>query len=95
MGFTVHSEKSVLYPTKLIQFLGFWINSAEMVVSLTCVKAEAIETLFKQIVEENTITIRKFAQLIDKLVASEPGVTYAPLYYKTEIEKDCVKRKFW
>lgn len=36
-----------------------------------------------------TITIRKFAQLIGKLVASEPGVSYAPLYYKTlEIEKD-------
>ena len=94
LGFTVHPEKSVLYPTKLIQFLGFWINSAEMVVSLTCEKAEAIETLCKQIVEENTITIRKFAQLIGKLVASEPGVTYAPLYYKTlEIEKDCVLKE--
>jgi len=46
-----------------------------MVVSLTCEKAEAIETLCKQIVEENTITFRKFAQLIGKLVASEPGVT--------------------
>lgn len=94
LAFTVHPEKSVLYPTKLIQFLGFWINSAEMVVSLTCEKAEAIETLCKQIVEENTITIRKFAQLIGKLVASEPGVTYAPLYYKTlEIEKDCVLKE--
>ena len=48
LGFTVHPEKSVLYPTKLIQFLGFWINSAEIVVSLTCEKAEAIETLCQQ-----------------------------------------------
>jgi hypothetical protein len=33
--------------------------------------------------------IRKLAQLIGKLVGSELGVNYAPLYYKVlEIEKD-------
>lgn len=35
------------------------------------------------------ITIRKFAQLIGKCVASEPGVQFAPLYYKSlETERD-------
>lgn len=36
-----------------------------------------------------SVTIREFAQLIGKFVASEPGVMYAPLFYKTlEIQKD-------
>ncbi|CAC5380647.1 PSMD10 [Mytilus coruscus] len=35
------------------------------------------------------ITVREFAKLIGKLIASEHGVLYAPLFYKTlEIQKD-------
>lgn len=35
------------------------------------------------------MTIREFARVIGKLVASEPGVQYAGLYYKhLEIERD-------
>ena len=38
----------------------------------------------------------KFAQLIGKLVAAEPGVLYAPLHYKSmELERDiALKRNF-
>ena len=72
LGLTIHPEKSVLTPTNLIQFLGFWINSVEMKVSLTREKIEAIVKLSKEILREKTITIRRFAQLIGKLVASEP-----------------------
>lgn len=87
-GWTIHPDKSVLTPTNLIQFLGFWINSAEMKVSLTQKKIEAIVKLSMDFLGQKTITIRKFAQLIGKLVASEPVVSYAPLYYKTlEIKK--------
>jgi hypothetical protein len=35
------------------------------------------------------MTIREFARVIGKLVASEPGIQYAGLYYKhLEIERD-------
>ena len=38
---------------------------------------------------KTTSSVRKFAQLIGKLVASEPGVLYAPLHYKSiELERN-------
>ena len=89
LGLTVHLEKSVLKPTQRIQFLGFWLDSTKMTVEITHEKADAIKTLCHHILEKSLITIRQVAQLIGKLVASEPGVRLAPLYYKTlEIEKD-------
>ncbi len=40
------------------------------------------------------VTIRVFAQLIGKMVAAEPGVEYAPLYYKLlELVKDAKLRR--
>ena len=89
LGLTVHLEKSVLKPTQRIQFLGFWLDSTKMTVEITHEKADAIKTLCHHILGKSLITIREVAQLIGKLVASEPGVRLAPLYYKTlEIEKD-------
>ena len=39
--------------------------------------------------KQRTVTIRDFAKLIGKLVASEPGVLYAGAHYKRmEVEKD-------
>jgi hypothetical protein len=45
--------------------------------------------LGNEILQKELVVIRKLAQLIGNLVASELGVNYAPLYYKVlEIEKD-------
>ena len=89
LGLTVHPEKSVLRPTKCIKFLGFWIDSVEMKITLTNEKAKAIVLLVNKILQKELVVIRKLAQLIGNLVASELGVNYAPLYYKVlEIEKD-------
>ena len=35
LGFTVHSIKSVLQPTQRIEFLEFWLDLVNMIVSLT------------------------------------------------------------
>ena len=82
LGLIVHLEKSVLRPTKCIKFLGFWIDSVEMKITLTNEKAKAIVLLGNEILQKELVVIRKLAQLIGNLVASELGVNYAPLYYK-------------
>ena len=47
-----------------------------------------------EVINCKSITIRNLAKLIGKLVASEPTVQYALLYYKSlEIEKDLVLRQ--
>lgn len=60
-----------------------------MSVSLTQDRADSIWEKCQEVLNLHKIAIRQFAQLIGKLVSSEPGVRYAPLFYKClEIEKD-------
>lgn len=89
LGLTVHPDKSVIIPVQCIEFIGYLVNSVDMTVRLTPKKAKAIAKLSSSLLERESFTIREFAQLIGKMVASEQGVMYAPLYYKVlEIQKD-------
>ena len=89
LGFTVHPDKSVLNPTQEISFLGFLLNSQKMTVSLTPEKKQEIKMICELFIKRRECHIREFAKIIGKLVASEPGVQFAPLYIKNlEITKD-------
>ena len=80
LGFTIHPEKSVLFPTQEIVFVGFLINSVTMMVRLTPEKVNDIIAYCVEVIKCKSITIRNLAKLIGKLVASEPTVQYTPLY---------------
>ena len=89
LGLTVHPDKSVIIPAQSMEFIGFLINSVDMTVRLTARKSKEIVELCQSLLCRDIVTIREFSQLIGKLVAAEPGVMYAPIYYKTlEIQKD-------
>ena len=96
LGLTVHPEKSVVISVQCIEFVGFLIDSVTMTVRLTVRKAENIKQICISFLCTTTSSVRKFAQLIGKLVAAEPGVLYAPLHYKSmELERDlALKRNF-
>ena len=93
LGLTIHPSKSVLVPTQEITFLGFVLNSVLMTVRLTEEKANSLVHCCIMLLRKSKVTIRELAQAIGKMVACEPAVTYAPLYYKAlEIEKNqCLK----
>ena len=58
-----------------------------MTVKLTHIKAARLKNACGKI-QANSVTIRQFAELIGQMVAAEPGVSYAPPYYRTlELEK--------
>ena len=60
-----------------------------MTVKLVPRKVENIKKLASEILEANAISIPKFAELIGKMIAAEPGVKYAASHYKTlELDKD-------
>lgn len=89
LGLTIHPEKSVFLPTRKIEFLGFLLDSEKMTVSITHEKADKIVTLCNKLLSKCEISIREFAQVIAKLVASQPGVQFAPLFFKDlEHEKE-------
>ena len=48
----------------------------------------------KKLIHTQKVSIREFSKMIGKLVAAEPGVRYAALYYKSlEIERDLALKK--
>ncbi len=65
-----------------IVFLGFVLNSVEMTVRLTFDRANSLKELCQEVLMKTKMSVRDFAVLIGKMVASEPGYQFAPLYYK-------------
>lgn len=53
-----------------------------MTAKLTKSRANEIVEMCKAILSKRRTTIREFSKLIGKLVATEPGVEYAPLFIK-------------
>ncbi|XP_062572587.1 uncharacterized protein LOC134234524 [Saccostrea cucullata] len=89
LGFTIHPDKTQFYASQNVVFLGFLLDSVTMTVRLTPEKAQSIKEFCDMVLNQNEVTIKQVAQLVGMFVASEPGVEYARLYYKTlEIEKD-------
>ena len=82
LGLTFHPDKSMIIPTQEIQYLGFILNSREMMVQLTREKALKIKELCQNILRLEYISIREFSELMRKMVASEYGILYAKLLHK-------------
>ena len=67
LGFIIHPEKSILYPTQIITFLGFIINTLNMTVTLTMEKKEKIIAKGKGLLKRGSITIRMVSSFIGNL----------------------------
>ena len=74
LGLTVKPEKSVFEPTQQIIFLGFILCSVTMTVRLPPERRQEIVDLCKNLLQLKRVEIRKFSQLIGKLVATQQGV---------------------
>lgn len=81
-GFVVHKSKSVLVPCRKITYLGFWLDSERMTIRLTEEKAKKIKEACVKLCMKDRCTIEALAKLVGMLVASFPGVPFAPLFYR-------------
>ena len=82
LGLTVQPQKSIFEPRQQIIFLGFLLCSVTMTVRLPPERRQEIVSICTNILIKHRVTIRKFSQLIGKLVATQQGVEYAPVFYK-------------
>ena len=82
LGFTIHEKKSIMMPSKTMEFLGFSINTEEMLVRPTDKKTEKIRRVCYNLLKTKKSTIRQLAEVIGNLVAIGPGNSYAPAFYK-------------
>lgn len=85
LGFTVNLVKSVLQPTRELQFLGFRINTILLKVDLPRLKCGEITNFAREVLTEPRLKIKTLAGLIGKLVATDPGNKWAKIKTKTMV----------
>ena len=89
LGFTINIPKSVIDVVKIIEHLGFIINSIRMIVTMTTEKVGNIFDLIGQALTSEMNTIRHVARVIGKITATGPVNRYAALFTKNlEVEKN-------
>ena len=88
LGLTIHPDKSVVEPTT-IEFLGFILDSENMEVRPTEKKKTNISNQCAEMLKRNEVTILEMAQLLEILIALDPGVHGGMLYTKRmEMDKN-------
>ena len=82
LGFVIHPEKSVLYPTQKLTFLGFVVDTVSMTVTLTDQKKDKVKNMAIGLKNSKNITIRMVSRFIGNLTASFEAVPYGRLHYR-------------
>ena len=76
LGFSINHEKSQLIPTQQIQYLGFLIDSQNLMIRLT---QEKVEQLTRTVKQQMNLSVRDLAWLIGRMTATIPAIFQAPL----------------
>ena len=87
LGFYVHPSKSVFNPTQKLVFLGFIIDSVNMIVSPTPEKIQKTVKACEQLLRTKTPRIIDLARVIGLIISLFPGAEYGPLHYRG-LERD-------
>lgn len=83
LGFTIHSQKSILTPTQKIEFLGFVLDSTTMTVTLSDdKKAKLLNKLYSFKVCPHR-KIRDLASTIGSMISCFPAVPGGPFHYRS------------
>ena len=83
LGFVIHPAKSVFVPCRIMEFLGFIINSLNMTVRLTMEKKTKINNLCMEVRSpRGGVTVRDIARLLGKFSSSFIGFTEGKLHFR-------------
>ena len=87
LGFVVHPTKSEFLPSQTIEYLGFIIDSKQMIVSLTNEKKISIMQFCQDLLLSQDLTIRRVERLLGKMSSSLIAVSMGKLHYRA-LERD-------
>jgi len=94
LGFLIHPDKSVLVPVQMITFLGFILDSIQMLVRPTLEKAQKLKTTCEKLLTKPEVTVEELAEAIGIIVSNFPGVEFGPLFYRgLERDKNCALKQ--
>ena len=81
LGFLINWKKSVCVPTQVIQFLGFLVDSVEMVIRLPQKKIQKIIQKCQCLVSSKVTRVRKISEVLGLMTSSLQAIAPAPLHY--------------
>lgn len=90
LGFKVHLDKSEMIPTQKLQFLGFFIDSVKMTVSLPDSKVDNVIDICDLALKSSVLSIRFVLHIIGTLNSYCVAVDYGANNFK-QIESDQIK----
>lgn len=82
LGFVINYDKSQFIPKQRCKFLGFYLNSTDMVIELPQDKQHKIQKLVQKFQNLKSCKIRLFAHLLGVLTSACPATTYGWVYTK-------------
>ena len=86
LGFVIHQDKSKFIPAKILEYLGFIINSEKTITYLSNQKKQKIYEKRCIIPTKPQLTIREFASFFGTLTSSFPGNQFGSLQYRAMIK---------
>ena len=88
VGFIVHEKKSVFEPTQKLKFLGFIIDSVNMIATLRQEKVDNVILECKSLYKKEQVSLWELAKVIGILVSVFPAVEFGQLHYRNlELQK--------
>ena len=82
LGFAINWKKSSLIPTQNMEFLGFTIQSVQMLISLPQDKVERIIAKCQKLISDRVVKVRNLAEIVGLLTSSMRAILPAPLHYR-------------
>ena len=82
LGFIINWEKSVINPTRKIEYLGFHIDSSSMTMSLPMRKLKDLQNQYQKLLRKGQTSARQLAKIIGKMSAAVRAILPAPLQYR-------------
>lgn len=80
LRFLIHPVKSVLVPVQMKTFLGFILDSVQMLVRPTLEKAQKLKTTCGKLLTKPEVTVQELAEAIGIIVSNFPGVEFASFF---------------
>ena len=82
LGFATNWKKSFLTPTRILEFLGFTINTETMMMSLPEDKVTRVTQKCHNLIKDQVVKVRHLAEVVGMLNASVRAILPAPLHYR-------------
>ena len=82
LGFVINMQKSILEPTKQLEFLGVRVNSGTMTLTVPEGKAQRLLELCRETEAKTDMTARELARVVGHLIATMPAISHARIHVR-------------